>query len=145
MLCAVLRFQIFYNLKKFQLEETLLPWQLHELRMFRAVAQSVFTARTQSVRACTSGQRFASTKLPPKGKEKLVIFDTTLRDGEQSPGVTLTEGEKLIIAQQLSRLGVDVCEAGFPIASEGDFQVMIDKSSTLESPRDIFRVTDCLL
>ncbi|KAJ3023166.1 hypothetical protein HKX48_004107 [Thoreauomyces humboldtii] len=58
------------------------------------------------------------------GKEKLIVFDTTLRDGEQSPGVTLTASEKVEIAKQLSRLGVDVCEAGFPIASEGDFDAV---------------------
>ncbi|KAI8914482.1 2-isopropylmalate synthase [Gorgonomyces haynaldii] len=57
-------------------------------------------------------------------KDKLVIFDTTLRDGEQSPGVTLTVNEKIEIAKQLSRLGVDVCEAGFPIASQGDFEAV---------------------
>jgi len=55
-------------------------------------------------------------------KEKLIVFDTSLRDGEQSPGVTLGLEQKLLIARQLSRLGVTVCEAGFPIASEGDFQ-----------------------
>ncbi|HMR63576.1 MAG TPA: 2-isopropylmalate synthase [Anaerolineae bacterium] len=57
-------------------------------------------------------------------KEKLIIFDTTLRDGEQSPGATLNIEEKLEIARQLSRLGVDVCEAGFPIASPGDFEAV---------------------
>lgn len=57
-------------------------------------------------------------------KDELVIFDTTLRDGEQSPGVTLTEDCKVIIAKQLSKLGVTVCEAGFPIASEGDFKAV---------------------
>lgn len=57
-------------------------------------------------------------------KEKLIIFDTTLRDGEQSPGATLSIEEKLEIARQLSRLGVDVCEAGFPIASPGDFEAV---------------------
>lgn len=56
-----------------------------------------------------------------KNKDKLIVFDTTLRDGEQSPGVTLTISEKVEIARQLSRLGVDVCEAGFPIASDGDY------------------------
>ncbi|MBN1993361.1 MAG: 2-isopropylmalate synthase [Anaerolineae bacterium] len=60
----------------------------------------------------------------PAKKEKLVIFDTTLRDGEQSPGATLNIEEKLEIARQLSRLGVDVCEAGFPIASPGDFEAV---------------------
>ncbi len=57
-------------------------------------------------------------------KENLVIFDTTLRDGEQSPGATLNIDEKLEIAHQLSRLGVDICEAGFPIASPGDFEAV---------------------
>src|SRR3954470_10984824 len=55
---------------------------------------------------------------------RVVIFDTTLRDGEQSPGISLNANEKLEIAQQLARLGVDVIEAGFPIASPGDFQAV---------------------
>src|SRR4051794_11655528 len=50
------------------------------------------------------------------------IFDTTLRDGEQSPGATLTLPEKLEIARALEAMGVDIIEAGFPISSEGDFQ-----------------------
>ena len=52
------------------------------------------------------------------------IFDTTLRDGEQSPGCTLTSKEKLDIARQLARLGVDIIEAGFPIASPDDFEAV---------------------
>lgn len=56
--------------------------------------------------------------------EKLIIFDTTLRDGEQSPGCTLQLREKVAIAHQLARLGVDVCEAGFPVASPGDFEAV---------------------
>lgn len=57
-------------------------------------------------------------------QEKVMVFDTTLRDGEQSPGATLNVEEKLEIARQLSRLGVDICEAGFPIASLGDFEAV---------------------
>ncbi|MCS7231029.1 MAG: 2-isopropylmalate synthase [Elusimicrobiota bacterium] len=57
-------------------------------------------------------------------KEKIYIFDTTLRDGEQSPGASLTPKEKLEIALQLERLNVDVIEAGFPIASLGDFEAV---------------------
>ena len=53
---------------------------------------------------------------------KIEIFDTTLRDGEQSAGVTLTSMEKIEIARQLERLGVDIIEAGFPAASQGDFE-----------------------
>jgi len=49
--------------------------------------------------------------------DRVLIFDTTLRDGEQSPGISLNAAEKLEIAQQLARLGVDVIEAGFPITS----------------------------
>lgn len=59
-----------------------------------------------------------------KDDDVVVIFDTTLRDGEQSPGATLNVEEKLEIARQLSRLGVDICEAGFPIASQGDFDAV---------------------
>lgn len=62
--------------------------------------------------------------------EKLVIFDTTLRDGEQSPGATMTGEEKIRIAQQLERLGVDVIEAGFAAASVGDF-LAIQKISSI--------------
>ena len=54
--------------------------------------------------------------------KKIFIFDTTLRDGEQTPGVSLNVKEKLEIARALVKLGVDVIEAGFPIASEGDFE-----------------------
>ena len=56
--------------------------------------------------------------------EKLIVFDTTLRDGEQSPGISLDAGEKLEIAEQLARLGVDYIEAGFPVASPGDFEAV---------------------
>lgn len=56
--------------------------------------------------------------------ERVVIFDTTLRDGEQSPGATMNQDEKLRLARQLEILGVDVIEAGFPAASEGDFQAV---------------------
>jgi len=56
--------------------------------------------------------------------DRVIIFDTTLRDGEQSPGISLNTGEKLEIAHQLARLGVDVIEAGFPIASPGDFEAV---------------------
>ena len=55
-------------------------------------------------------------------QDKLVIFDTTLRDGEQSPGIALTPQEKLIIAQQLEKLKVDVIEAGFAASSPGDWE-----------------------
>src|SRR5499433_3875367 len=57
-------------------------------------------------------------------KDRVFIFDTTLRDGEQSPGATMTHEEKLEVAELLDQMGVDIIEAGFPIASEGDFQAV---------------------
>src|SRR5581483_1120239 len=56
--------------------------------------------------------------------DRVYIFDTTLRDGEQSPGCSMTVPEKLRMARKLTELGVDVLEAGFPIASEGDFEAV---------------------
>src|SRR6201746_976978 len=56
--------------------------------------------------------------------DKLIIFDTTLRDGEQSPGASMTKDEKLRIARLLERLKVDVIEAGFPASSNGDFEAV---------------------
>ncbi len=61
-----------------------------------------------------------------KPQDRVVIFDTTLRDGEQSPGATMTHDEKLEIAEMLDAMGVDIIEAGFPIASEGDFEAVRD-------------------
>src|SRR3981081_2881420 len=63
---------------------------------------------------------------------RVLIFDTTLRDGEQSPGISLNAQEKLEIAQQLARLRVDVIEAGFPITSPGDFEAVQGISRTVE-------------
>ena len=62
--------------------------------------------------------------MPPESPDRVLIFDTTLRDGEQSPGISLNTTEKLEIAHQLARLGVDIIEAGFPIASPGDFEAV---------------------
>jgi 2-isopropylmalate synthase len=64
----------------------------------------------------------------------VTVFDTTLRDGEQSPGCSMNVEEKLRMAQQLDRLGVDVIEAGFPIASEGDFQAVQTIAAFLRRP-----------
>jgi len=65
--------------------------------------------------------------------DKLIIFDTTLRDGEQSPGASMTRDEKVRIARALERLGVDVIEAGFPAASPGDFEAV---AAVAKSVRD---------
>jgi 2-isopropylmalate synthase len=65
---------------------------------------------------------------------RVLIFDTTLRDGEQSPGISLHATEKLEIAQQLARLGVDIIEAGFPITSPGDFEAVQTIAREVQGP-----------
>jgi 2-isopropylmalate synthase len=69
-----------------------------------------------------------------RDENRVEIFDTTLRDGEQSPGISLNTQEKVEIAQQLARLGVDVIEAGFPITSPGDFEAVEAISRNVEGP-----------
>ncbi len=70
----------------------------------------------------------------PEDPNRVLIFDTTLRDGEQSPGISLNTHEKLEIAQQLARLGVDVIEAGFPITSPGDFEAVTEIARAIDGP-----------
>jgi 2-isopropylmalate synthase len=90
--------------------------------MIRQVSRKVVASATTQQRTFASSASAAHATAAKK--EDLIIFDTTLRDGEQSPGATLNIKEKLDIATQLSRMGVDVCEAGFPIASPGDFEAV---------------------
>ncbi|MFV2001492.1 MAG: 2-isopropylmalate synthase, partial [Paracoccaceae bacterium] len=66
-------------------------------------------------------------------QDHVLIFDTTLRDGEQSPGATMTHDEKIEIAALLDQMGVDIIEAGFPIASEGDFQAVAEIAKLSEN------------
>jgi 2-isopropylmalate synthase len=61
-----------------------------------------------------------------KSQDRVFIFDTTLRDGEQAPGATMTHDEKLAVAELLDEMGVDIIEAGFPIASDGDFDAVTE-------------------
>ena len=65
---------------------------------------------------------------------KVRIFDTTLRDGEQAPGIALTRAEKVEIAEQLARLNVDILEAGFPVSSEGEFDAVAEIASSVRGP-----------
>ncbi|HEY6370129.1 MAG TPA: 2-isopropylmalate synthase [Candidatus Sulfotelmatobacter sp.] len=67
-------------------------------------------------------------------RARITVFDTTLRDGEQSPGCSMNQQEKLRLAHQLDRLGVDVIEAGFPIASDGDFESVRAIASAVRRP-----------
>jgi 2-isopropylmalate synthase len=66
--------------------------------------------------------------------EKVIIFDTTLRDGEQALAASLSVGEKIVIAKQLERLGVDVIEAGFPVSSKGDFESVSTIAKQIKRP-----------
>jgi 2-isopropylmalate synthase len=66
--------------------------------------------------------------------QKVQIFDTTLRDGEQVPGCQLTTDEKIVVAQQLEKLGVDIIEAGFPVSSPGDFRSVVEISKAVRQP-----------
>ncbi len=66
--------------------------------------------------------------------EKIYVFDTTLRDGEQVPGCQLTTEEKVMIARELELLGVDIIEAGFPISSPGDFRSVVEVSKAVTNP-----------
>src|SRR5271154_7090641 len=67
-------------------------------------------------------------------RARITVFDTTLRDGEQSPGCSMNHQEKLRLAHQLDRLGVDVIEAGFPIASDGDFEAVKAIAAVVRRP-----------
>lgn len=67
-------------------------------------------------------------------RDRVLVFDTTLRDGEQSPGCSMTLEEKLVMARQLDALGVDVIEAGFPIASDGDFEAARTVAKAIRRP-----------
>ncbi|WP_249009749.1 2-isopropylmalate synthase [Conexibacter sp. DBS9H8] len=71
---------------------------------------------------------------PQRDDDRVLIFDTTLRDGEQSPGISLNAQEKLEIAQQLARLGVDIIEAGFPVSSPGDFEAVQTIARHVQGP-----------
>src|SRR5688572_10368300 len=66
--------------------------------------------------------------------DKVFILDTTLRDGEQAPGIALNAKEKLEIAEQLARMGVDIIEAGFPVSSPGDFEAVKLIADTVKGP-----------
>ena len=69
-----------------------------------------------------------------KENNRVLIFDTTLRDGEQSPGASMTINEKVVVAHQLQALGVDIIEAGFPVISEGDFKAVSEIARQVKGP-----------
>src|SRR6266849_9093800 len=92
-------------------------------------ARIISFAFTHSPRSITGWQ-----EVWRMARARITVFDTTLRDGEQSPGCSMTVQEKLRLAHQLGRLGADVIEAGFPIASEGDFAAVQAIAAVIRRP-----------
>ena len=72
--------------------------------------------------------------MPDGDVGRVLFFDTTLRDGEQAPGIALTKAEKVEIAEQLARLKVDVIEAGFAISSDGEFDAVREIATSVKGP-----------
>src|SRR5947209_16067001 len=89
-------------------------------------------SRSATVCLTTEDDPMQSASTSPA--DRLIIFDTTLRDGEQSPGASMNLPEKLEIAHALRDLGVDIIEAGFPIASPGDFEAVQAVATQVEGP-----------
>ena len=84
--------------------------------------------------SCLRPARYLTVSDSTHNADRLIIFDTTLRDGEQSPGCSMNLAEKLQVAHALKDLGVDVVEAGFPIASPGDFEAVQAIARELHGP-----------
>ena len=82
----------------------------------------------------------ANDSAPPKSeRDRVIVFDTTMRDGEQSPGASMTLEEKMQVAELLDEMGVDIIEAGFPIASNGDFEAVSEIAKVIKhAPCAIF-------
>jgi len=74
------------------------------------------------------------SKIDDMADDRVIIFDTTLRDGEQAPGASLKQNEKLEVALALQDLGVDVIEAGFPVASKGEFEAVKTIAQSVKGP-----------
>lgn len=122
------------------------PGSRHTLRMVST--EKPAGSRSVDVQATTAGFTDGQIRPAPvkatahdlytgRDPARVKIFDTTLRDGEQSPGCTMNTEEKMLVAAQLAKLGVDVIEAGFPVASEGDFEAVSKIAMTvgqLENP-----------
>lgn len=110
---------------------------LAQLQKLTALAES--QGRPLDLNAFLKQQTSLEKQTMPQNNNRVIIFDTTLRDGEQSPGAAMTKEEKIRIARQLEKLGVDVIEAGFAAASPGDFEAVN------EIAKNLTRATVCSL
>src|SRR5512133_1315403 len=97
-------------------------------------AEAFLYSGPQHERSAPHMAKAPAKKQKQDDKQIIRIFDTTLRDGEQSPGNSMNIEEKLRVAKQLQKLNVDVIEAGFPIASEGDFEAVKRIAQTIKGP-----------
>ncbi|MDO5687522.1 MAG: 2-isopropylmalate synthase [Neisseria sp.] len=104
---------------------------LAQLQRLSALAQ--LQGRTLNINPLINGKSAAPLEHTMTQSNRVIIFDTTLRDGEQSPGAAMTREEKVRIARQLEKLGVDVIEAGFAAASPGDFEAIREIAETLKT------------
>lgn len=102
---------------------------LAQLQKLTSLAES--QGRPLDLNAFLKQQTSLEKQTMPQNNNRVIIFDTTLRDGEQSPGAAMTKEEKIRIARQLERLGVDVIEAGFAAASPGDFEAVNEIAKSL--------------
>lgn len=100
-----------------------------------AMGMKLVSGRRFGESAGRSARQERKKAMEQNAKDRVIIFDTTLRDGEQCPGASMGMSEKLQVAQQLARLRVDVIEAGFPIASPGDFQGVRAVAEQVKGPR----------
>ena len=106
--------------------------QINRLAELASACGKNFNIHHYSSQAGAVSPPAANIRSEAKMSDRLYIFDTTLRDGEQSPGASMTKDEKIRIAKQLEKLGVDVIEAGFAAASPGDWAARRRQSSTLK-------------
>ncbi|MFO1380774.1 MAG: 2-isopropylmalate synthase [Chitinivorax sp.] len=98
--------------------------QINRLAELAGASGWTFNIHDYSSKPATSNNAEPAHRSEPTMSDRLYIFDTTLRDGEQSPGAAMTKDEKIRIARQLEKLGVDIIEAGFAAASPGDFEAI---------------------
>src|SRR3989442_14346486 len=90
--------------------------------------------RHEKSRAAGYGGDERGSDMPEASTDRVIVFDTTLRDGEQAPGASMDLEQKLGVARALQALGVDVLEAGFPAASAGDFEAVAAVAPHIEGP-----------
>jgi 2-isopropylmalate synthase len=113
------------------------PWRGSQGKLDRTqLEQWIYAKKEPAMTVSTNTNTTDQGGMPQeRDADRIVIFDTTLRDGEQSPGCSMNLDEKLRVARALEELGVDIIEAGFPIASDGDFEAVREVARTIKGTR----------